>query len=155
MKNMIAVHKDLPEALRLKIFICKHEGNPVAVLGWFSAGTIGLPLIAATGNKGLELNASYPLWWKMIEYYKQNGFVRCDLGGVNYERNPGGYIFKAGLAGETCEAKRYIGQFEACENWISFVCFKVGLFLRSIYRNTRIKLSKLLNNVRCYFSKSR
>jgi len=155
MKKMIAVHKDLPEALKLKIFLCKHEGNTVAVLGWFSAGTIGLPLIAATGNKGLELNASYPLWWKMIDYYKQNGFVRCDLGGVNNERNPGGYIFKTGLAGDKSELKRYIGQFEAWENIMSLGCFKAGLFVRSFYRNTKQKLNKLINNIQRHSNDSR
>ena len=152
MKNMIAVHQDLPEALRLKIFFCKHEGNPVAVLGWFPVGTTGLPLIAATGNRGLELNASYPLFWKMIEYYKQNGFLRCDLGGVNEEKNPGGYLFKAGLAGETCEARRYIGQFEACENTVSSIAFKTGLSLRSTFRNARTKSNALLNQIRRAFS---
>jgi hypothetical protein len=144
MKNMIDVHKDLPDALKLRMFMCKQKGTAVAVLGWFSAGTVGLPLVAATGNRGLELDASYPLWWKMIEYYTQNGFARCDLGGINQERNPGGFTFKAGLAGDACEVRRYIGQFEAYKSRVSYLGFKVGLLLRATYRNLRVRINKRL-----------
>jgi hypothetical protein len=148
MKRMVAVHQDLPEALRLKIFVCRHEGSPAAVLGWLPVGKTGLPLIAATANRGLETNASYPLWWKMIEYYKERGFARCDLGGVNPERNPGGYTFKAGLAGEGCEPNDYIGQFEACENPVSAFAVRTGLLMRSTARKARLALNARVNRLR-------
>jgi lipid II:glycine glycyltransferase (peptidoglycan interpeptide bridge formation enzyme) len=155
MKRMIAVHQDLPEAHKLVFALCIHEGVPVAVLGWFPGGTIGLPLVAATANKGLELSASYPLYWKMIEYYKKKGFVCCDLGGVNYERNRGGFVFKTGLAGEKGELKTYIGQFEAWENIVSRVCFRAGKALRSFYRSTRLKLNERRNTIRRHLTRRR
>jgi lipid II:glycine glycyltransferase (peptidoglycan interpeptide bridge formation enzyme) len=146
MKRMIEVHVDLPDSLKLVFALCKHEGTPVAVLGWFPEGRAGLPLVAATGNRGLEMSASYPLFWRMVEYYKKHGFTSCDLGGVSLERNRGGYLFKAGLAGRECEPEEYIGQFEACENIVSLIGYRAGLFLRSFYRNTRRKLNKLSNS---------
>jgi lipid II:glycine glycyltransferase (peptidoglycan interpeptide bridge formation enzyme) len=148
MTTMINIHEDLPEALRLVLALCMYEGSPVAVLGWFPVGTVGLPLVAATGNKGLELSASYPLFWRMIEYYRNRGFICCDLGGVNSERNRGGYVFKTGLAGDKGEIKNYIGQFEACENIISLAGFRAAFSLRSGYRTIMIRVCNLLNHVR-------
>jgi len=151
MARMIDIHKDLPEALRLVLALCKYRGEPVAVLGWFPAGTVGLPLIAATGDKGLELSASYPLWWKMIEFYKSGGSACCDLGGVNAERNRGGYLFKIGLAGEKAEVRNHIGQFEACESLSSSVGFRTAFAIRSRYRAVRVWLSNVSHRLRHSF----
>ena len=140
----MAVHKDLPETLKLKIILCKYENEPLAVLGWFPLGTIGLPLLGATGDKALPLKASFPLYWKMIEYFKDNGFTGCNLMGVSKERNPGGYTFKTGLAGKNSEEISYIGQFDACENSLSLVSFKAGISMREFYRNLIFKLNKLV-----------
>jgi len=148
MRRMIAVQGDLPDALKLRFALCKHEGTPVAVLAWFQAGKIGIPLVSATGNKGLELSASYPLYWRMIVYYKEHGFAWCDLGGLHRERNPGGYTFKTGLAGDACEVKNYIGQFEACPNVMIMACFRAASFSRSFYRHSRQIINRRLNDVR-------
>ncbi len=148
MKAKIAVHRDLPGSLKLKFFFCYHEERPVAVLCWFPVGTVGLPLIAATSQDGLALNASYPLFWRMIEYYKEHEALCCDLGGINRQRNPGGYVFKAGLAGKTSEPAPYIGQFEAWSSAVSFLGFKTGLGLRSLYRNARQGVHGLIGKVR-------
>lgn len=147
MTTKIAVHEDLPEALKLVFALCKFEGNAVAVVGWFPGGTVGLPLVAATGNKGLGISASYPLWWKMIEYYKNRSFVCCDLGGVSAERNRGGYVFKTGLAGDKCEIMNYIGQFEACEGIVSLAAFRTAYSFRSGFRTAKIRINNLLNKI--------
>jgi hypothetical protein len=143
MEDMISVDQDLPEILKLKIAYCTFENELVAVLGWFPIGMIGVPLVGATGDKALNLNASYPLWWKMVEYYKNQGASCIDLAGINKERNPGGYLFKTGIAGEKRIEKNYIGQFDACENLFSSFCFKTGMSLRQQYRDFIIKMNKL------------
>lgn len=143
MEDMIAVNKDLPENLKLKFALCSYENEPIATLGWFPIGKIGQPLVGATGDNALKLNASYPLWWKMVEYYKNQGSSCIDLAGINKERNPGGYIFKTGVAGKNRKEKRYIGQFNACENFLSSFCFKTGMSLREHYRNLIVKINKL------------
>ena len=151
MTRMIDVQKDLPESLKLVIALCKYEGSPVAVLGWFPGGVIGFPFIAATGNRGLELSASYPLFWRMIEYYKNRGFAYCDLGGVNAEKNRGGFIFKTGLAGDKGEVRSYIGKFEAAESIISLAGFRALFSLRSGYRAARIWVNSRVGNLRRAF----
>lgn len=147
MEHTIAVNADLPEKLELIFAICKHEGEPVAVLAWFSRGKLGQPLIGATADGALKFNAAYPLWWLMVEYYKNQGASLIDLAGVNQERNPGGYLFKTGLAGKDHLVKRYIGQFDACENPLSSITFKTGMVLREHYRNSIIKINKLSKKI--------
>jgi lipid II:glycine glycyltransferase (peptidoglycan interpeptide bridge formation enzyme) len=136
----IAVHKDLPESLKLRLAVCLNNREPVASLGYTRFGSIGLPLIAATGNKAVKLRASYVLWWKMIEYYKSQGFSALDMGGVNEDRNPGGYYFKTHIIGKRFKKPdRYIGYFDACENYLSLTCFKTIYNARETYRNIRRK----------------
>lgn len=134
MAKEIAVNRDLPEGLKLVFAVCHHHGRPAAVLGWVPGGISGLPIISATANLGLKISASYPLYWKMLEYYKDRGISRCDLGGVSAKRNRGGFIFKTGLAGERSEVRAYIGKFEACTNKISYIWFKAAFFARTRIR---------------------
>src|SRR3989338_2248153 len=148
MDGNISIHKDLPESLKLKLVFCKFENEIVAVLGWSRFGNIGLPLVSATGDKALKSLSPYRLYWKMIEYYKSHGFSKCDLGGINKEKNPGGYYFKTGVAGETRKEKNYIVQFDACENILSSICFKKGISLRENYRD-------LIFKINYWFTKSR
>jgi lipid II:glycine glycyltransferase (peptidoglycan interpeptide bridge formation enzyme) len=116
----VEIQKRLPEALKLNVMACLHNGAPVAALGWVTFGSVGLPLISATSREGLRLNASYMLWWKMIEYYKSRGFSAVDLAGVSEKRNPGGFYFKTHIIGKTFhKPDRYLGWFDACSNPLS------------------------------------
>jgi lipid II:glycine glycyltransferase (peptidoglycan interpeptide bridge formation enzyme) len=65
----------------------------------------------------------------MIQYLRQAGCKRYDLCQVNPAGNPGGYQFKAGLAGRDNPIVRQLGIFEACENPISSVAVRTGSFL--------------------------
>ncbi len=142
MEDIIEIDIDLPDNLKLCFLLCIAENNPVAVLGWFPIGEIGLPLVGATNNNALQYNASYPLYWKMVEYYKDKGAACIDLGGINKERNPGGYLFKTGLAGKNRIEKNYVGQFDACNSFLSLLFFKKAMSLRQSYRNFLVKLNK-------------
>jgi lipid II:glycine glycyltransferase (peptidoglycan interpeptide bridge formation enzyme) len=97
----------------------------VSGLGWPTLGTTGIPLVGGTGDRGMRLNATTLLWWKMIEYYKAHGFRWLDTGGVSESRNPGGYFFKTQLLGKRfVRPDRYIGLFDAWENPLSGLLFK-------------------------------
>ena len=136
--ELIATHKELPESLKLKMLVCVYDNEPIAALGWPIIGSIGLPLVGGTGNKALKLNASYLLWWKMIEYYKAHGFRGLDAGGVSEERNPGGYLFKTGLLGKDFDCpNQFIGQFDAWGSRLSQVLFKTVYLMRDSYRDMR------------------
>lgn len=143
MENNIIINKDLPKRLRMKLVFCKFENEMVAVFGWSTIGDMGLPLVSATGNNASKSLAPHRLYWKMIEYYKNHGFNKCDLAGINKEKNPGGYQFKTGIAGKSRAEKNYIGQFDACENYFSSICFKTGMSLRERYRNLILKINKV------------
>ena len=141
--ELIAANKVLPDGLKLRMMVCTFNKEPIAALGWPTVGKIGMPLVGGTGNKALESKASFLLWWKMIQYYKLNGFRGLDAGGVNEERNPGGYLFKTGLVGKRFkEPSQFIGQFDACKNPLSMFIFKGVYFLRDRYRDMRRKSAK-------------
>ena len=144
-KNMDKIrhaNSDLPEDLKLRIVLCKHQGQAIAVLGWFPFGGVGYPILGGTTERALSLKASFPLWWRMIEYYKTRGSGWCDLAGVNEGRNPGGYLFKSGLGGAD-SVGGYVGEFEACTKRVSFILFKVLASLREGYRATRLGLNRV------------
>lgn len=137
-KEALAVHADLPEHLKLRLAVCVNNREPVAVLGWTAFGSVGLPLVAATGRAALKLKASNVLWWKMFEYYKDHGVSCVDANGVDEERNPGGYLFKTHIIGKRFQGPdRYIGYFDACENPVSSSLFQLVYFGRELYRNVR------------------
>jgi lipid II:glycine glycyltransferase (peptidoglycan interpeptide bridge formation enzyme) len=134
----IKVNLDLPESLKLKLAVSIDNKEPVAALGWVTVGTVGIPLVAATGYKALKTKSSYVLWWRMIEYYKGEGYVAVDMGGVNKKRNPGGYYFKTHILGKRLKDQpQYIGQFDAWPNYLSWAFFMAIYKTREIYRNVR------------------
>lgn len=119
MEKQGLINKNLPELLKLKILICRMDGEPIAALGWSTVGDIGLPLIAATGNKAIasSTNASNLLWWKMLEDMKEQGCIICDVGGIDEQLNPGGYKFKSGFVGTSGKEVKYLGQYYIHNNW--------------------------------------
>ena len=127
----------MPKKLDLKnLRLCIDNYKPVAALGWVTVGTVGLPLVAATGKGALKTNASYVLWWKMIEYYKEHGFLAVDMGGVNKKRNPGGYYFKTHILGKRLnEQPQYIGPYDTCKNIFSSAFFITIHKTREFYQN--------------------
>jgi hypothetical protein len=132
----IRVHLALPEILQLKFAVCVDNHGPNAALGWVTLGEVGLPLVAATGDRALKTSSSYVLWWKMLEYYKKNGFCAVDMGGVNKKRNPGGYYFKTHILGKRLnEQPRYIVPFIASPNSLISACYRVIQKTREIVRN--------------------
>jgi lipid II:glycine glycyltransferase (peptidoglycan interpeptide bridge formation enzyme) len=137
------IQQDLPEPLKMKILICRLNGEPIAAIGWSSIGDVGLPLIAATGTKSVALstNASNLLWWKMIEDMKASGCRFCDVGGIDPELNPGGYKFKTGLMGKNGRDVCFLDPYEACQSSLSSFLVSYGEKLRANpkYKNSLIK----------------
>jgi lipid II:glycine glycyltransferase (peptidoglycan interpeptide bridge formation enzyme) len=126
------IQKDLPQPLKMRIFVCEYSGEPVACVICSAIGDRGIYLLGATGNKGMDLKGSYLLQWRVIEWLKGQGYHWYDLGGINPERNPGVYQFKAGLSGKDIS---HIGQFEVkCNRLSSFLVESVEN-LRSMKRD--------------------
>lgn len=149
-----ALQESLPENQKMNIMVCESEGKPVAGLVGSAIGNIGIELIAATGDYGMELGGSYLLRWKMLEYLKACGCLFYNLNGINPERNPGGYQFKSGFGGKNGMDVYFIGRFEACENRLSLLAMQYGDALLSKYKKSKVAFHSLRNNLFRRFSKS-
>ncbi len=138
------IQRDLPDFLKMRIMLCELDGEPVAALVGSAIGDIGIELVAATNNKALKINASYLLRWRMVQWLKDSGCRLYDLGGIDPEKNPGTYHFKAGLAGKSGKDTRYLGQFEACHSIISSFFVRIGDYLRTNSRKNMVLAEKNL-----------
>jgi lipid II:glycine glycyltransferase (peptidoglycan interpeptide bridge formation enzyme) len=93
------LQEDLPERHRMKVLLCKHEGVAAAGLVATAMGNSAIYLLGATSDIGMKLKGSYLLHWALIKELKELGIRYYNLGGINPEKNPGVYHFKAGFSG--------------------------------------------------------
>ncbi len=122
----------LPDSQKMKIYICSHEGVPVAATIISLIGKRGIYLLGATANSGMQLNGSNLLQWRIIEWLKNQGCSCYDLGGIDPENNPGVYHFKNRLAGKNGEEFFHIGQYSISGNFLNYPVFGVVTALRGI-----------------------
>ncbi len=89
----------LPESERFVVHLATQDGKVLA--GHIGAyhGDTAVYLLGAANDQGLKTNASYLLQWRVIEYAKERGCSWYDLGGIDPERNPDVYRFKARIGG--------------------------------------------------------
>ncbi len=137
-----AMQQTLPEPFKLRIMICSHQGCPVAGLAVPCLGNTVQNLLAATGDQGLQLRASYLLHWRMLEWAKANGFRWYDLD-VTGDAYHGISQFKTGLAGRLGWESEYAGQFHTCENLISYVSVMTAERAREVAARARSKAARL------------
>jgi lipid II:glycine glycyltransferase (peptidoglycan interpeptide bridge formation enzyme) len=128
------IQKDLPDPHKMKIMVCEFEGEPICAAICSAIGNTGIYLLGATANRGMKLKGSYLLQWRMIQWLKEQGCQWYDLGGINPDKNPGVYHFKAGIAGKSGKDAVRIGQFEMCGNIISSSLVRIGDMLRTILK---------------------
>jgi hypothetical protein len=143
-QELLSINADLPRELQLKILLCDHQGETIAALGWSNIGKVSFPLVGGTGDKALQYRASYLLWWEMIRLCQAGGFTHCDTAGVHQKRNPGGYLFKKGLAGRDAQETAYVGQFDAYRNYPTYFLFKTMMSIRGGLRNVARRLKSSL-----------
>ncbi len=136
-----AIQLDLPDIHKMKIMVCKSNGESIAALVWSVIGDTGVPVFSATGNKGLKAHGSYLLRWGVLERLKELGCVTMDQGGVNAETNPGGYHFKKGMGGTEVS---YIGSFDYCESNVLFLVIRGGFALREHLRRLIRGINKVV-----------
>lgn len=106
-----AVQRDLPEAHKMRVFLASTNGVLAAGIVVGKVGETGVFLHGATSNAGMTSNASYLLQWRALQWLKAAGATTYNLHGINPEKNPGTYRFKAGLAGKTGRDLRYLGTY--------------------------------------------
>ena len=125
------IQADLPETHRMRILICEQEGIPVASVVASVMGDSAIYVLGATSDKGLDAKGSYLLQWTLIQWLKERGVRRYDLGGIDPQQNPGVYHFKRGLSGaDVCQLSPLV----ACENTVSSAVVQAGLVARRMMR---------------------
>jgi lipid II:glycine glycyltransferase (peptidoglycan interpeptide bridge formation enzyme) len=128
------VQRNLPEAQKMRIFLCECRGTTVAAAIGTCIGDTGIYLFGATSDDGKELKGSYLLQWRMIAWMKERGCRRYDLGGIDPEGNPGVYHFKKGISNEEV---RHIPRHEANGKRLSAWALRRGEQCRNLLQWVR------------------
>jgi hypothetical protein len=102
----------LPPGWKMQVFLCGVNREYSAGAIFAAIGDTGIYLFGATNDRGMADKGSYLLQWRGLQWMKERGCTRYNLNGVNQAKNPGGYHFKAGLAGKNCETVDYLGRFD-------------------------------------------
>jgi len=132
------IHHRLPEALKFQVFVCSADDRPQNALVVSALGESAIYLLAATGNAGLNGRGAYLLQWRALEWLHQQGIRWYDTGGINQEKNPGGYQFKSGLGGREVS---HLGRFELHDNWLSAQCVAAAEKLRNALHQLKARLT--------------
>jgi FemAB family len=119
----------LPNGQKMKIFMCEEGNQPVAGVVVTAVGDTGVYVLGATNELGMKCKGAYLLQWCVIEYLRQQGLHRYDLGGINPQSNPGVYHFKKGLGGQEAD---YIPPYESCSSTLSKLAARSLRFVRSL-----------------------
>ena len=141
-EHLKKVQKDLPPDLKLKVFLCRLNGETCAGAIFSAIGATAVYHVGATSNAGMKSNGSYIIQWAFIKWLKEKGFLYYDLNGINPETNPGTYRFKAGLCGKNGKDIQFLGQFDAYKGLFGLFSVRCGDMLISNYR----KALKIMHN---------
>ena len=107
------IQQDLPLSEKMRVVLCRTEGQVCAGAICSALGATGLYLLGATSNSGMKSNGSYLAQWKVIEWLKLQGCSGYNLHGINPVQNEGTYRFKSRLAGASGRDLCFLGQFDA------------------------------------------
>lgn len=107
------IHRRAVPAEKMLILLALWEDRPVAGLISSHLGDTCLGLLGASDEAGRRYQAAYVLHWENIQRAKAAGMRWYDLGGIDRESNPDGYLFKVGLGRTECEL---LGEFEVCQS---------------------------------------
>ncbi|HPQ42801.1 MAG TPA: peptidoglycan bridge formation glycyltransferase FemA/FemB family protein [Syntrophales bacterium] len=129
------IQSDLPENMKMRIMMCKYEGQLCTGAIFSAIGNTGLYLFGATNDTGMKSCGSQLIQWKFMEYLKEKQFSCYNLNGINPKTNPGTYQFKAGLCGKNGKDVYFLGQFDAYKNALFGFLIKCAEKARSIYKN--------------------
>ena len=125
------IQKVLPTVLKLKIVLGELDGKTIAGTVSSTIGDTAVSLLSATGDEGLKNRASYLVRWRTIQWLKEKGHRQYDLGGVDPDKVPTTYEFKARICGKQPRVYTRIGDFIACESLVSTLAVKSGEFVKS------------------------
>lgn len=144
-EHLKKVQRDLPPGYKLRVILCRLNGEIHAGAIFSAIGTSAVYLVGATSTSGLKSNGSYIIQWTFIKWLKENGFLYFDLNGINPETNPGTYHFKRGLAGKKGMDVEFLGKFQVTDDALSKLLVNGGESLVSGYKKI-LRKGRVLKN---------
>jgi hypothetical protein len=153
-EHLKKVQRDLPSGYKLRVILCRLNGEIQAGAIFAAIGNTAVYLVGATSNTGMKSNGSYLIQWRFIKWLTEHKFHYFDLNGINPEVNPGTYHFKRGLAGKKGMDLEYLGKFQVADNPLSALVVISGESLVTSYKKAikrgqslkHVITSKLLSN---------
>ena len=134
------LQRQLPDQHKMRVVLVGSSGAPSCGAVFTAVGATGVYLFGACNELGMTTNGSYLAQWKAIQWLKQQGCRHYNLNGVNPEKNPGTYHFKAGIAGKAGRDVRYLGRFDSYQGSIA----ATGIHLLN---NGALRLRRVLGSV--------
>jgi lipid II:glycine glycyltransferase (peptidoglycan interpeptide bridge formation enzyme) len=129
-----AIQRSLPAELKMNIFLCSENGELGAGAICSAVGDTGVYLFGATNELGMANKGAYLLQWRVLQWLKTKGYKQYNLNGVNPVANPGGYHFKAGVAGKAAREPRYLGRFDCDGSVASAAIVRAGLRTLPVFK---------------------
>lgn len=145
-EHLKKVQRDLPPGLKLKVILCRLNGEFCTGAIFSAIGATAVYLVGATSNAGMKSSGSYIVQWAFMEWIKEKGLRYYDLNGINPETNPGTYHFKRGLAGKQGRDVEFLGKYQVADNPISALIVNGGELLVSRYKKILQKGRSLRNS---------
>jgi lipid II:glycine glycyltransferase (peptidoglycan interpeptide bridge formation enzyme) len=141
LRQFRTIQRQLSAEQRMRVVLCKVEGQVSAGAICSALGDTGVYLFGATGDKGMKTNGSYMVQWRVLEWLKGRGCQWYNLNGINPARNAGTYRFKSRLAGVHGRDVRFLGQFDAYPNAAMRLLVSAAELLRVGLRSSRGPIS--------------
>jgi peptidoglycan pentaglycine glycine transferase (the first glycine) len=107
------IQRRLPLELKMRVFLCRVDGDLCAGGVCSSIGERALYLFGATSDRGIKNYSSYLVHWNMLAWARSRGCQSYDLNGIDPVRNAGGYQFKSQLAAGHGREVEFVGVYDA------------------------------------------
>jgi hypothetical protein len=134
---------NLPEDMRPRILMARHNGEAVAGIVYAVAGDTAYYMFGATSDKALPLRAGYPLQWAVLE--RLRGKVEWyDLGASTDSLRQ----FKSGLAGKAGATIQGPGTFDYAGTPRAYFALRIVFGLRDARSLLRKMLKALSQKTR-------
>lgn len=131
LKVLRGAYAALPDDLRPRVILARHENRAVAGLVLAALGKTGFSVVQATGQAALQMRgASNILEWGALVMLKGLRAERFDLNGINPVANPDTYHFKAGFCGKN-GVETAMSEFTCSASPLNDAVVRAGLFVRS------------------------
>jgi len=146
MERLKKIQKELPQNLKMRIFLCQYKGEFVSGQLVTTLGNTAMSIIAATSNKDIELKlrSTYFSDWQVIKWMKEEGFKYFGFRGYDPVKYPGPSYYKAGIGGNIVS---FLDIFEYCNNFLSLIIINIAKLIVFLKEDAKSRVRKYRNRL--------